>query len=70
MLFDRGANKYGRYLDFFEPAPLECYAREELYDPAYYRKHKEDGLADNVGSVITDQFDRPEVNRLLVGTDE
>ncbi|GAA5967924.1 hypothetical protein JCM3765_001789 [Sporobolomyces pararoseus] len=70
MLFDRGANKYGRYLDFFDPAPLDCHAPEQFYDPSFYRQHKEDGMADNVGSVITDQFDRPEVNHLLVGTDD
>ncbi|GAA5987768.1 hypothetical protein JCM5350_005357 [Sporobolomyces pararoseus] len=70
MLFDRGANKYGRYLDFFNPAPLDCHAPERFYDPSFYRQHKEDGVADNVGSVITDQFDRPEVNHLLVGTDD
>ncbi|GAA6010720.1 hypothetical protein JCM11491_002913 [Sporobolomyces phaffii] len=70
MLFDRGANKYGRYLDLFDPASLDCHASEELYDPAYYRKLGEEGLAANVGSVINDQFERPSLNRLLVGTDD
>ncbi|GAA5928228.1 uncharacterized protein JCM15063_003826 [Sporobolomyces koalae] len=64
MLFDRGANKYGRYLDLFEPAKLDCHAPEELYDPAYYRRG--DGTTANVGSVINDQFDRPAIDRLLL----
>lgn len=70
MLFGRDANKYGRYLDFFEPAALECHAPEELYDLEYYRKGREIGFANNVGSVINDHFERPAVNRLLVGFDE
>ncbi|GAA5910793.1 uncharacterized protein JCM6883_000319 [Sporobolomyces salmoneus] len=71
LLFDRGANKYGRYLDFFAPMPLpNCRIPEELYDPDYYRTHKESGVSDNVGNVINDNFDRPTVNRLLVGTDD
>ncbi|GAA5884364.1 hypothetical protein JCM6882_002244 [Rhodosporidiobolus microsporus] len=31
LLFTRHANNYGAYLDFFRPAPLDCYAPEELY---------------------------------------
>lgn len=68
ILFSRGANKYGRYLDFFHPAPLDCRATEEMYNPAFY--HKEDGTTANVGTVIDDQFHRPSVNRLLVNSDE
>ncbi|GAA5884362.1 hypothetical protein JCM6882_002243 [Rhodosporidiobolus microsporus] len=31
LLFSRDPNNYGAYLDFFRPAPLDCYAPEELY---------------------------------------
>jgi len=68
ILFSRGANKYGRYLDFFESATLNCRAPEELYDPATYVD--KDGNAIHVGPAINDQFERPEANRLLMSIDE
>ncbi|GAA6062899.1 hypothetical protein JCM10212_004348 [Sporobolomyces blumeae] len=67
LLFERGANKYGRYLDFFEPAPLRCHAPEEYYDPEFYRRdRRENGTTANLWEVINDDFERPSINRVIV----
>ncbi|GAA5857467.1 hypothetical protein JCM8547_009287 [Rhodosporidiobolus lusitaniae] len=59
MLFSRGNNSYGAYLDLFTPSPLTCWPREELYDPDYYL-HPRPGVTTKHAYHIIDRIQKSE----------
>jgi hypothetical protein len=74
MLISRDENSYGAFLDHFEPPPMNCWARDEWYDPGRYYQPKFEGETAKVASVMEamekgEDADR-RVNRILVDLNE
>ncbi|GAA5944735.1 hypothetical protein JCM3775_006482 [Rhodotorula graminis] len=69
LLFSRGANSYGSYFDYFEPAvPSDCRIPEELHQPDYYRQ--EDGKTASLSKVADERPPKLEgIQRILAGSD-
>ncbi|GAA5901435.1 hypothetical protein JCM6882_006277, partial [Rhodosporidiobolus microsporus] len=74
MLFSRGANGYGAYLDHFTPAPLSCWPQEEHYDPQWYLKPEVEGSTIHAYHIVKDMQDqvkpRTDVDRVIVDLDD
>ncbi|GAA5939727.1 hypothetical protein JCM1841_003561 [Sporobolomyces salmonicolor] len=67
-LFARDVNNYGSYLHHFTPAPLDCYAPEELYHSEFYQKM--DGTTAQLKDLLQaagPNVTLPTVNRVIAG---